>query len=134
MRRLAGALAVGVMSVFALTGCGGGSTEEFCALEDEFNNIEAGDASINDARDAINELQDTAPDEISDDVDTVADAVNDYLDALEDAGVDPDSADAEVPEPTEDVTSAQENLNSEEVSEAGDNVEAFVDENCGSEG
>jgi hypothetical protein len=129
MRTIAGALAVVAMSVSGLTGCGD-STEEFCALEDEFNQIESGEASINDARSAIDQLQDTAPDEIRDDVDTVADAVTGYFDALEDSGVDPDSASAQVPEPTEEVQSALENLQSEEVTEAGDNVEAFVDENC----
>lgn len=129
MRMMAGSLAVAAMSVFGLTGCGD-STEEFCALQDEFETIGEGNASLNEARDAIDELQDTAPDEISEDVDIVANAFHDYLDALEEAGTDPDSADAQVPEPTEEITSAEEALESEEVAEAGDNVETFVDENC----
>ena len=132
MRRTVAAVSVVAVSVLGLSGCGG-STEEFCALEDDFDQLEQGEASLNDARDAMDELQDTAPDEISDDVDTIVSAFNEYLDALEETGVDPDSAIAEVPEPTEDVQAALERLSSDEVSEAGDNVTAFVDENCNSE-
>jgi len=131
MRTMVGTLAAVAVTGLGLTGCGGGgSTEEFCALEDEFANIESGEASLNDARDAVEQLQEAAPDEISEDVDTVADAFTDYLDALEEAGADPDDAAAAVPEQTEEVQAALERLQSEEVTEAGDRVNTFVDENC----
>jgi len=124
------------MAALGFTGCAGTTTEEMlrrywvCALEDEFANIESSEASLNDARDAVDQLREVAPDEIREDVDIVADAFTDFLDAVEDAGVDADAPITEVPKQTKEFQAARERMLSEEVTEAIDRVDAFIDENC----
>ncbi len=122
MRKTVSGLAVVAMSVLGLVGCGGGSTEEFCALDEEINLADIDDFDA--LRDALDEGVDAAPDEIKDDVETVRDTLNEAIDRLEDEGV--ESMSDITPEQQEAVA----DLESEEFTQASENITEFTEENC----
>jgi len=76
------------------------------------------------------ELADNAPDDIKDDLQTIADGLGEYYEALADAGFDPDSG--EVPDASDiaALTELAESLNTEEMQEAGDNVNEWFEAGC----
>lgn len=132
---LAGAAAL------VLAGCGGGGDDDdvqaFCDRADEAQALGAGLAAplqsgdLGSAKQAIDEaaakLDDVAgeaPDEISDDFDVVSEYVNTLNDSIQDA------------KSPEDLLQLSEDVqaNADEVTEAGNNVEAYISENCDDEG
>lgn len=126
MRTVVAALAIGAMSVLGLTGCGGGgSTEEFCAVDEDVNLDELED--FDELRSALDDGVEAAPDEIKDDVETVRDTFEQVAERLEEQGVD-SMADVS-PEQSE----ALEDLNTEEFQQASENIQQFTEENCDSE-
>ncbi|MDQ3484526.1 MAG: hypothetical protein M3445_03815 [Actinomycetota bacterium] len=79
MKRLCSLLVIAVMSVAALSACGGGDGSEFCdrfrdnAESNEFDDPAAGDTDAVVAE--LNTFRDIAPDELKDDYDTLIGAV-----------------------------------------------------------
>lgn len=127
MRTVVAAVAMAAMSALGLTGCGGGgSTEEFCAMDEEVNLDEIGD--FDELRSALDDGVDAAPDEIKDDVETVRDTFDEVAERLEDQGV--DNMDDVTPEQQE----ALEDLNTEEFQQASEKIQNFTEENCDSGG
>lgn len=125
MRTTVSGLAALSLAVLGLTGCGGGgSTEEFCGLDDKLtlsasSNFEDLDSALDDAVDA-------APDEIKDDVETVRATFDEAFGQLREQGVSDLSA------VTPEQGQALQELNTEEFQQASSNIEAFVADNCGS--
>jgi hypothetical protein len=76
------------------------------------------------------ELADNAPDDIKDDLQTIAEGLGKYYEELADAGFDPDSG--EVPDASDiaALTELAESLNTEEMQEAGDNVNEWFEAGC----
>jgi ElaB/YqjD/DUF883 family membrane-anchored ribosome-binding protein len=124
MRKTVSGLAVATMSVLGLSGCGGGSTEEFCALDERVDLADIDD--FDELQDALDDGVDAAPDEIKDDVETVRDTLNEVVDRLEDEGV--DSMSDITPEQQEALT----DLDTEEFQQASENITQFTEDNCGS--
>jgi len=123
MRTVVGALAVVAMSVFGLTGCGGGgSTEEFCALDADVDLADIDD--FDELRSALDDGVDAAPDEIKADVETVRDTFADVSSQLEDEGIDKMS---EISPENEEAVAA---LTSEDFRQASENISTFTEENC----
>ena len=100
MQRLASLASAAVLALAALTGCGGGSTEEFCQLNEQAEQLDI-DAESQEVQDSLDELAGAAPDEIKDDVETIREAVDNPGDA-----------------------------DQQQVQEASDNIESFIEENC----
>jgi len=122
MRTVVGALAVVAMSVFGLTGCGGGSTEEFCALDENVDLSEIDD--FDELQSALDDGVDAAPDEIKDDVETVRDTFADVSSQLEDEGID------KMSEISPENEEAVADLTSEDFRQASENISTFTEENC----
>ncbi len=118
-RRLAVGVAAAVLAGTGLTGCGGDSSEDFCALADDVQSSDLGaDANMDDVREALDEAVDAAPDDIKGDVETIRDALDDF---------DPENMDLENMD--EDAMAEMEET-SKRVEEAGANIEAYVNDNC----
>ena len=126
-------------AVLALAGCGGddGDVEAFCDQADEAQalgadlaaplqggDLDSAKQAIDEASAKLDEVADQAPDEISEDITTVTDYVNDLNDSIQDA------------KSPEDLLKLSQDLqaNAEEVTEAGNNVETYITENCDEEG
>ena len=125
-------------AVIALAGCGGdGDVEAFCDQADEAQalgadlaaplqggDLDSAKQAIDDATAKLDEVADAAPDEISDDIATVNDYVNNLNDAVQDANS------------PEDLLQLTQDLQADaaEVTEAGNNVETYITENCDEEG
>jgi hypothetical protein len=126
--------ALALASVLAIAGCGGGDdVEAFCDQADEAQalgadlaapiqggDIDSAKKAIADASAKLEDVADAAPDEISDDVGVVTDYVSSLNDALQDAKT------------PQDLLGVTQDLqeNAQEVTEAGDNVETYITENC----
>ena len=133
MKTRLGWVAALVLSASALTGCSGGSTEDFCKTFEEVDTQETGGLSTADSLDQFDELVDNAPDEIKDDVEVVNEEFQKIRDAIEDTDVDLDAA-AEDLSP-EDQAALAEALQSAEVDQeklsgATENIDTWATENC----
>ena len=84
----------------------------------------SGDADFGDLADGFDAIAESAP-EIADDLETMADAYRDFDDALGDV----DLSDPSIFQSGE-FLEAAESFNSEEFTEASENVSAFMDEAC----
>ena len=125
-------------AVIALAGCGGdGDVEAFCDQANEAQalgadlaaplqsgDLDSAKQAIDEATTKLDEVADAAPDEISDDIATVNDYVNNLNDAVQDANS------------PEDLLKLSQDLQADaaEVTEAGNNVETYISENCDEEG
>jgi hypothetical protein len=143
MKRYLGLSAGMVMAAGTLTGCGGG-TEEYCnSLEDatsQFDSLEGGSPEdFGDAVATFRELGDDAPDEVSEDWEVLNKTFDDMEAALEDAGLSFDDlgtlTSGELPEgvdpaDVESLSATFEEMNSDAVQQAGDDIEAHAQEEC----
>lgn len=134
MKRVFGALAG--TAVLALAGCGGddgGDVQAFCDQAQEAlavganlaaplasGDVEAAKEAINAASGQLQEAADLAPDEISDDFDVVSGYESKLNESLQDA---------QSPEEIDGV-SKELKKDAQGVTEAGNNVEAYISENC----
>jgi hypothetical protein len=123
MRTTAAALAVAAAGVLALPGCGGGgSTDEFCALNDRLDLADIDDLS--ELQSALDEAVEVAPDDIRDDVETVRDTLDEVAGRLEDQGVDSFS------EATAEQREGLAELYTGDFQRATENIRRFSDANC----
>ena len=130
---LAGAAAL------VLAGCGGGDddVQAFCDQADEAQalgadlaaplqsgDLDSAKQAIDEAAAKLDDVAGEAPDEISDDFDVVTEYVNTLNDSIQDA------------KSPEDLLQLSEDVqaNADEVTEAGNNVETYISENCDEEG
>lgn len=89
--------------------------------------------SIGDLADILDEAADEVPDEISDDFRVIADAYRSFSDAMSDLDLDftdPESMAAMGPEDIAALEEAGRAFDSEEIEAAGQNIDAFLAENC----
>ena len=89
--------------------------------------------SIGDLADILDEAADQVPDEISDDFRVIADAYRSFSDAMADLDfdlTDPESMAAMGPEDIAALEEAGQAFDSEEIETAGQNIDAFLAENC----
>lgn len=89
--------------------------------------------SIGDLADILDEAADEVPDEISDDFRVIADAYRSFSDAMGDLDfdiTDPESMAAMGPEDIAALEEAGQAFDSEEIETAGQNIDAFLRENC----
>ena len=109
MRRAGLAFAAAIMAAGTLTACGGGD-DEFC---DVGNDLEMSDFSegSDEAKNALDDAVDAAPDDIKGDVETLRDT----FETAQEAQDDPEAA---------------ADLDMDAVNEANENVSNYVDENC----
>jgi hypothetical protein len=96
-----------------------------------FTTAMGGSAMLDDAQkqeleDNIADLEGKVPDELEDDIATISDAYEAYFSALGDL----DLSDLVNPENASKLEEAGEKLDSSEVEEAQQNIEAFFEENC----
>jgi hypothetical protein len=105
-----------VIFLFTAAACSdsGGSLEDFCAA----SKARATKAGQDDFIGTLDRMRDNAPEEIEDDVKVYVDAIGEYHKASDAA----DSVDEEI--------AANDVMDSEEVREAGVNVNRFLEENC----
>lgn len=134
-----GIVAVVAASVIALVACGGddggGDLTAFCDAASSYRQAAAPnpstaspaelEAAFGDAREALDRMEDTAPDEIADDVTTVATTMGAFFDAL--AGHDYDY-DAFINDP--EGLAAADALSTHEMATATGNVDHFVQAEC----
>jgi hypothetical protein len=134
-----GIVAVVAASMIALAACGGddegGDLTAFCDAASNYEQAGAPnpstaspaelEAAFSGAREALDHMEDTAPDEIADDVATVATTMGAFFDAL--AGHDYDY-EAFINDP--DGLAAADALSSHKMSTATGNVEDFVQAEC----
>ena len=145
MKRLTSLLAASVLGASLLTGCSGGSSDDYCEslkqTKKDFDSLETGDFdNFDELTDKFDDIADKAPDEVEDDWKVLADAVDEFVSALEDAGLEPDdlqklSTTGELPEGVtmEDVTAAFEKakaLDSDEVADAGKAIQKHAKDEC----
>lgn len=126
-------LAVGMLSLGALSACGGGgSVEDFCESYASLESMEGQD--IGGLGDALDDLSDASPDEIRDDVDTLNAAFGELSSAIEDAGIDAENFDLSNPdldpEALRDLQQDMQALETDDVRQATSNVEKYATENC----
>jgi hypothetical protein len=126
--------ALGATLLLTFTACGddgggGSSTQAFCddardfqALDAAFSNDETPD--FDQARRAAEALADSAPDEIKDDAETVRDKFVEIADALDGVDLSDDTAVLQA------LDDANIELDDAEATRAGDNVQAFAEEEC----
>lgn len=89
--------------------------------------------SIGDLADILDEAADQVPNEISDDFRVIADAYRSFSDAMGDLDfdlTDPESMAAMGPEDIAALEEAGQAFDSEEIETAGQNIDAFLAENC----
>ena len=121
------------LSASVLTGCGGGSTEDFCKTFEEFDTQDTAGLSTADSLDQFDELVDNAPDEIKDDVEVVSEEFQKIREAIEDTDVDLDAAAEDLS--AEDQEALGEALQSadvdqEKISSATENIDTWAADNC----
>ncbi|MBA2533178.1 MAG: hypothetical protein H0V23_13940 [Nocardioidaceae bacterium] len=128
MHRMIAALAGGMLSLAGLAACGdgngsgGGSTEEFCALDEtiEFESID----NLDDFDSALDVGVDAAPDEIKDDIEIVRDTMNQLTDQLREDGVE------DLTDITEEQARTLQDLSTAEFEDASENIQQFIEDNC----
>jgi predicted nucleic acid-binding Zn-ribbon protein len=132
VKRRLGWVAALVLSAGVLTGCGGGSTEDFCK---SFEDVGAGSEGLSttDSLDQIEELVDNAPDEIKEDVEAVNEEFEKVREAVEDTDVDLDTPADELSE--EDEAALQEaavsaDIDQEKIDSASTNIDEWAKDNC----
>jgi hypothetical protein len=110
-----------VLLAFTAASCSDseGSIKDFCSLESDKSLQDSDDPA--DLAKALDEAKDKAPDEIKGDVEILADAFGEMSEATE--GLDPT-------EDAEEYAAAVEEVGSEKVQKAADNIEKFSKENC----
>lgn len=135
------ALAAGV-----LTGCASGSSAYCDELESNaefFQGLDSGDvdpSEFGQVFDRFGELAEQAPEEVAGDWEVLDSALQRFEDGLDEAGLDP--ADLEGlgsgqlpegvdPQALQELATTAQELDTEEFSEAGDNIEAHAEEECG---
>ncbi len=129
---------------FLVGGCGGG-TEAYCedlrSAEDQFASFEEGDAAqFEEAISTFQTLGEEAPDEVASEWETLTGAFGDFEAAVNGAGLELSEleglATGEVPEGVdpqqlqEDLAPVIENLDSQEVTDAGDAIEEHASSEC----
>ncbi|MDQ3164957.1 MAG: hypothetical protein M3Q17_02170 [Actinomycetota bacterium] len=124
MRRVMAMLGVTAVTVLGLAGCGGGgSTEDFCALETKLNLADSG-GDFDDLDSALDDAVAAAPDEIKGDVEIVRDTFDKIFGQLRDQDV------SNLADVTPEQTQALQELNTEEFKQASTNIDQFITENC----
>lgn len=128
-RRLSKA-GIALTTAIALTACGGGSAGAFCddmeALEEEFGGLDPSSA-MTDPESASQTLGDMAtalegvdaPEEIAGDLDTLTSALTAIADASEGMADDPQAA-----------AEAMQNIDIQGLTTAGQNLDAYTNDNC----
>jgi hypothetical protein len=105
-----------------------GKCKELAESAQEFQaDFTSGDVDFQEAADRFQEFADEVPDEIQDDVQTLADAFSKYADALE--GVDLTSTNPD-PAALQKLQELSQEIDQEKVSQASQNVAAWVQKNC----
>ena len=116
----------------------GPSVEEFCTNANALIEGEAigsvdgsdADAATKVMDDMIAQIKDTeAPDEIADDWDYVADGMTEFLNVAKKATA-AQAEDGDVEAATDEMAAAAKKMSSEKMTEANDNVDAYIAENC----
>ena len=133
MKTRLGWVAAVALSASVLTGCGGGSTEDFCKTFEEFDTQDTAGLSTADSLDQFDELVDNAPDEIKDDVEVVNEEFQKIREAIEDTDVDLDT-------PAEDLSAEDQealgealqsaDVDQEKISSATENIDTWAADNC----
>ncbi|WP_265520338.1 hypothetical protein [Oerskovia flava] len=130
--KTAGALAAGALAL-SLSACGGDSIEAFCNTGSEFEtafddlNPEDPDAVAAAFGDLADEMEAVdAPSEISGDWDVLTGVIDSFASTFDDlSGIDPTD-----PEYAERMMGVMDEFQADEVQTAGENVQAFTEENC----
>ena len=133
MKTRLGWVAAVALIASVLTGCGGGSAEDFCKTFEEFDSQDTSGLSTADSLDQFDELVDNAPDEIKDDVEVVNEEFQKIREAIEDTDVDLDAAAEDLS--AEDQAALGEALQSadvdqEKISSATENIDTWAADNC----
>jgi hypothetical protein len=134
-----GIVAAVAASVVAVAACGGddagGDRAAFCDAASSYEQAGAPnpstaspaelEAAFSDAREALDRMEDTAPDEIADDVATVATTMGAFFEALAEKGYD---YEAFINDP--DGLAAADALSSDDIATATGNLERFIADEC----
>ena len=131
MRTRQGWAAALLLSAGLLSGCGGGSEEDFCSAFEDLENTEG--LTTSESFDLVDDLAGNAPSEIEDDVEVVDDAFGEVRSVVEDTDVDLDLTESELTEEDQaklDGAFAEADIDEDRVQESFTNMQSWVDENC----